>query len=96
MLVLVKPIITEKATNLSETQGTYGFIVHKKANKIQIKNAVEEKYGVKVAHVRTMRQPYERKVKYTKKGISVSRQGGLKKAFVKLVEGDVIDFYSNI
>ena len=96
MLVLVKPIITEKATHLSETQNTYGFVVHKKSNKIQIKNAVEQKYGVKVLHVRTMHQPYERKVKYTKKGISVSKVGGYKKAFVKLAEGDSIDFYSNI
>ncbi len=96
MLVLVKPIITEKATNLAETQNTYGFIVHNKANKIQIKKAVEKKYGVKVLHVRTMKQPYERKVKYTKKGISVSKVGGYKKAFVKLPEGEQIDFYSNI
>jgi len=96
MIVLVKPVITEKATQQSEDLGTFAFIVNKKANKIQIKNAVEEAYGVAVTKVRTMNYPFERKVKYTKKGISTSKLGGFKKAIVQLAEGDSIDFYSNL
>jgi len=96
MIVLVKPIITEKVTLESEVFGRYGFIVHKKANKIQIKNAVEEAYGVAVTKVRTMTYPYERKTKFTKKGVSTSQTGGYKKAIVQLAEGDTIDFYSNL
>jgi len=96
MIVLVKPIITEKVTAESEKFGRYGFIVHKKANKIQIRKAVEEAYGVAVTKVLTMNYPYERKVKYTKKGVSVSKTGGFKKAIVQLADGDTIDFYSNL
>ncbi len=96
MIVLVKPVITEKATQQSEENSVFTFIVHKKANKIQIKTAVEDAYGVAVAKVRTMNYPYERKVKFTKKGVSTSKLGGFKKAIVQLVEGDTIDFYSNL
>jgi large subunit ribosomal protein L23 len=96
MLVLGKPIITEKVTLQSELNGTYGFIVHKKANKIQIKKAVEESYGVTVTKVRRMIYPFERKVKFTKKGVATSKLGGHKKAIVQLAEGDTIDFYSNL
>jgi large subunit ribosomal protein L23 len=96
MRILIKPIITEKVTNDSELFGKYGFIVDKRANKIQIKNAVEEAYGVAVTKVRTMNYPFERKTKFTKKGVVTGKTGGFKKAIVQLSEGDSIDFYSNI
>ena len=96
MRILIKPIITEKVTNESELNGTYGFIVDKKANKIQIKKAVEDAYSVGVTKVRTMNYPFERKTKYTKKGVVTGKTGGFKKAIVQLSEGDSIDFYSNI
>ncbi len=96
MRVLIKPIITEKVTNDSELFGTYGFIVDKRANKIQIKKAVEEAYSVAVTKVRTMNYPFERKSKYTKKGVVTGKTGGFKKAIVQLSDGDSIDFYSNI
>lgn len=96
MIVLIKPIITEKVTYESELYGRYGFIVHKKANKIQIKKAVEDAYNVSVTAVRTMNYPFERKTKYTKKGVVTGKTGGFKKAIVQLKEGDTIDFYSNI
>lgn len=96
MRILIKPIITEKVTNESELYGRYGFVVDKRANKIQIKNAVEEAYGVAVTAVRTMNYPFERKTKYTKKGVVTGKSGGFKKAIVQLLDGDSIDFYSNI
>ena len=96
MIVLVKPIITEKVTQESELYGRYGFVVHKEANKIQIKDAVEEAYGVAVKKVRTMNYPIVRKTKYTKNGVVTGKTGGFKKAIVQLAEGDTIDFYSNI
>lgn len=96
MRILIKPIITEKITLESELYGRYGFVVHKKANKIQVKKAIEDMYGVAVTSVRTMNYPIERKTKSTKKGVVVGRTGGFKKAIVQLAEGDIIDFYSNI
>ena len=96
MRILIKPIITEKITQESELYGRYGFVVNKKANKIQIKQAVEEAFGVAVVAVRTMNYPIERKTKYTKQGVVTGKTGGFKKAIVKLAEGDTIDFYSNI
>ncbi len=96
MRILIKPIITEKITLESELYGRYGFVVHNKANKIQIKKAVEDMYAVAVTSVRTMNYPIERKTKFTKKGVVVGKTGGFKKAIIQLAEGDVIDFYSNI
>ena len=96
MSVLIKPIITEKATDLSELQNSFSFVVKKTANKIQVKEAVESAYGVSVKDVRTMNYPVKRKAKYTKKGLVESVTGGYKKAIVQLAEGDNIDFYSNI
>ena len=96
MRILIKPIITEKVTNESELFGRYGFIVDRRANKIQIRKAVEDTYGVAVTAVRTMNYPFERKTKHTKKGVVTGKTGGFKKAIVQLLEGDSIDFYSNI
>ena len=96
MRILIKPIITEKITQESELYGRYGFVVNKKANKIQIKKEIEEAFSVAVVNVRTMNYPVERKTKYTKNGVVTGKTGGFKKAIVKLAEGDTIDFYSNI
>jgi len=96
MSILIKPIITEKATDQSELFNRYGFVVDLKANKIQIKEAVEKAYGVSVEKVRTMVYPVSRKTKYTKRGISTAIDGSYKKAIVQLADGDNIDFYSNI
>ena len=96
MDVLIKPIITEKATSASELQNCYSFLVNNKANKIEIKKAVELAYGVSVKKVRTLNYGPERKTKYTKTGIQFGKTNATKKAVVQLVEGDVIDFYSNL
>ena len=69
MSILIKPIITEKATNDSEMYNRYAFVVDKGANKIEIKNAVETAYGVSIQSVKTMNYPVQRSTKYTKKGL---------------------------
>lgn len=96
MDILIKPIITEKATLDSENHNRFTFVVAKRANKIQIKKAVEEIYGVSVDKVRTMNVRPDRKTQYTKAGIMSGKTAAYKKAIVYVAEGDVIDFYSNI
>ncbi len=96
MNVLIKPIITEKMTAESELYNRYGFIVDPRANKIQIKDAVEATYGVAVKKVRTMNYGPTRKSRYTKTGIQHGKTNAIKKAIVDVVEGDIIDFYSNL
>lgn len=95
MSILIKPIITEKATNDSEKFNRYTFVVNKKANKIEIKNAVEATYGVTVKVVRTLNHPALRQTKHTKKGVVSGLTSGYKKAIVQLAEGE-IDFYNNL
>jgi large subunit ribosomal protein L23 len=96
MDILVKPILTEKATNESELRNSYTFIVSKDANKIQIKKAIEESYGVSVIKVRTMIYGAQSTTKNTKRGVQISKKGAYKKALVKISEGDRIDFFSNL
>ena len=74
----------------------YGFVVDKRANKIEIKKAIEELYGVKVLDVNTMNYSGKLKARYTKAGYLVGRTNAFKKAVVTLAEGDSIDFYANI
>jgi large subunit ribosomal protein L23 len=96
MDILLKPIVTEKMTNLGEDLNRYGFLVHKNANKIQIKKAVEKMYGVSVESVNTMRYGGKVKSRYSKSGIISGKTKSYKKAIITLAEGETIDFYSNI
>ena len=96
MSVLIKPIITEKATLGSETLNRYTFLVHPKANKVEIKKAVESAYGVSVKKVRTLNIGSERKIRFTKTGIQKGKTSATKKAVVQVSEGDTIDFYDNL
>lgn len=96
MSVLIKPIITEKATRASEDANVYTFEVATNANKIQIRQAVEEAYGVSVTAVRTINVRPDRKSRYTKRGLQVGKTAARKKAMVQLAEGDAIDLYSNL
>ena len=95
MSILRKPLITEKASALNE-KGVYGLIVDRKSNKVEIKKEVEKTYGVTVNRVNTLCYAGKTRVRYTKLGLSRGKKSAYKKAFVKLKEGDVIDFYSNI
>jgi large subunit ribosomal protein L23 len=96
MEILIKPIVTEKMTSLGTDLNSYGFVVHKNANKIQIKQAVEKMYGVSVESVNTMRYGGKAKSRYTKSGIVTGKSNSYKKAIVTLTKGEMIDFYSNI
>ena len=96
MDILLKPIVTEKMTGQGEERNRYGFVVAKDANKIQIKKAVEDLYGVTVESVNTMVYPGKKKTRYTRSGVNTGRSNSYKKAIVTIAEGDTIDFYSNI
>ena len=96
MKVIFEPIITEKATNDSELRNRYTFVVNREANKIQIKDAVENKYNVTVEKVRTQIYGSERKTKFTKRGVQRTKTNIKKKAIVNIQDGDSIDFYNNL
>ncbi|MFO7998930.1 MAG: 50S ribosomal protein L23 [Bacteroidales bacterium] len=97
MEVLIKPLITEKMTAVTEKfPNRYGFVVDKRATKGQIKQAVEEMYGVSVASVNTMVFLGKRKSRFTRTGLQSGRKNSFKKAIVTVNEGQNIDFYSNI
>src|SRR5689334_6859053 len=94
--ILVKPVLTEKANNQSEKLRRYAFKVHRKANKLEIKKAVEEFYGVSVVDVNTVVVPGKNKTKFTKAGFIEGVKQGYKKAYVTITEGETIDLYANI
>lgn len=96
MSILIKPIITEKTTNDSELHNRYAFVVDKKANKIEIKKAVETAYGVSISSVKTLNYPVQKNTKFTKKGLVTGKKGAYKKAIIQLAEGESIDFYNNL
>lgn len=96
MDILIKPLVTEKLNDLTEKLNHYGFMVDRRANKEEIKKAVEEMYGVSVASVNTMVYGGKKKVRYTKSGILAGKTKSYKKAIITLKDGDTIDFYSNI
>lgn len=96
MGIIIKPVVTEKMTALGEKLKRFGFIVKKDANKLQIKKAVEDIYGVEVTEVNTMNYAGKNKSRFTKTGMVKGRANSYKKAIVTLAEGEKIDFYSNI
>ncbi|MCM4157519.1 50S ribosomal protein L23 [Gramella sp. AN32] len=96
MSILIKPVITEKATADSELNNRFTFVVSNKANKIQIRQAVESAYGVNVTSVRTINVRPDRNTKFTKSGMITGKTKGFKKAIVQVTEGETIDLYSNL
>ena len=94
--ILLKPVLTEKLTAQEGTLNRYGFLVDRTANKIQIKKAVEEMYGVTVESVNTMRYKGKNKSRFTKAGVIAGRGNHFKKAMITLPKGEKIDFYSSI
>ena len=89
--IIQEPVITEKASVLRESN-KYAFRVHPKANKFQIRQAVEAIFSVKVAYVRTIKVPSKPK----RQGMYLGRRAGWKKAYVTLQAGDSIEFAENI
>ena len=96
MGIIVKPLVTEKMTSITEKSNRFGFIVSPEANKLEIKNEVEALYNVTVVSVNTIRYAGKNKARWTKSGLLKGRTNAFKKAIVTLKDGDTIDFYSNI
>lgn len=94
--VLIKPILTEKANAQQDKLRRYAFRVAKKANKLEIKKAIESFYGVSVTAVNTAVVPAKDRSRFTKTGVTKGRKPGYKKAYVTVAEGENIDMYSNI
>ena len=93
---IIKPLVTEKMTNITEKQNKFGFIVRPEANKVEIKNEVEALYNVTVTGISTAKYAGKNKSRYTKAGLIKGRTNAFKKAIVTLKEGETIDFYANI
>ena len=95
MKVIIRPIVTEKMTQKTESLNDYGFVVNKKVIKIEIKRAVETNYNVKVKSVRTMIYRGKEKSRFTKTGVIKGKTNSFKKAIVRLEKDNNIDFYNN-
>ncbi len=94
--VLIKPILSEKVNKQTEKMNRYAFVVNRKANKLEIKKAVEAFYGVQVANVNTTVIPGKTKTRNTKAGLVTGRKPAKKKAFVTVAEGETIDLYGTV
>jgi large subunit ribosomal protein L23 len=92
--VLIKPVLSEKANKQAEKANRYTFVVDRKANKLEIKKAVESFYGVQVENVNTSVVPSKLKSKYTKAGYVVGRKPAKKKATVQVAAGETIDIFN--
>ncbi len=95
--VLIRPLITEKMTNLTADQSNkYGFIVNTKANKIEIKKAIENKFNVNVVNVRTINYDGKTKTQFRKSGRFVGKTAKYKKAVVTLKKGETIELFEQV
>ena len=94
--ILIRPLITEKMSDLTADQSNYGFLVNPKANKIEIKRAVEEKFSVHVLDVRTINHPGKTKTQFRKGGKFTGKTAKFKKAIIKLREGETIDLFEEV
>ena len=94
--VLIRPVLSEKVNRLTEKFNRYTFIVDRKANKLEIKKAVEEFYGIQVEEVNTLVMPSKAKSRNTKAGVVSGRKPAKKKAIVSVAKGETIDLYGNV
>jgi large subunit ribosomal protein L23 len=94
--ILIRPLITEKMSDLTVAESKYGFLVNPKANKIEIKRAVEEKFNVHVLDVRTINHPGKTKTQFRKSGRFTGKTAKFKKAIIKLREGESIDLFEEV
>lgn len=96
MDIKITPLVTEKASALTEKLNRYAFRVSPEANKVQIKDLVESLYGVKVVKVNTIVVRAKNKQRFTKSGLIKGQTAKWKKAYVTVAEGQNIDFFSSI
>jgi large subunit ribosomal protein L23 len=94
--VIIKPILSEKVNKQTEKANRYAFVVDRKANKLEIKRAVEHFYGVQVKEVNTAVMPGKTKARFTKSGFLVGRKPAKKKAYITVAEGEQIDLYGTV
>ena len=94
--ILIKPILTEKANAQQESLRRFAFKVNRKANKLEIKKAIETFYGVTVVDVNTSVIPGKNKTRFTKAGFIQGRKPAYKKALITVAEGETIDLYGAV
>ncbi|HMN33437.1 MAG: 50S ribosomal protein L23 [Chitinophagaceae bacterium] len=92
--IIKKPIITEKVNKQTEKSNRYCFVVDKRANKLEIKKAIEDYYNVRIVDVNTCIVPAKNITRMTKAGVLSGRKSSYKKATISLVEGETIDLYA--
>ena len=91
--ILIRPVVTEKSTKMMDKLNTYSFVVDRKANKVEIKKAVELKFNVQVSSVNTTIVPAKMKTMFRSGKMSVGRKAGYKKAYVRLAAGESIEIF---
>jgi len=94
--ILIRPLITEKSEMISEKENKACFVVHRRANKIEIKKAIEKTYNVSVISVNTAVMPGKSKTRNTRSGVVRGRSSSFKKPIVKLAEGETLDLYGEL
>jgi len=94
--ILIRPLITEKMSNLTADQNKYGFLVIPHANKIEIAKAVQDKFNVHVVDIRTVNHPGKTKTQFRKGGRFTGKTARYKKAIVTLREGETIDLFEEV
>ena len=91
--ILIKPLVSEKATLVKEMANKVVFFVHPEANKVQIRKAVEEAFSVKVDGVDVVRRRPRARAKYGRK---LGRISGYKKAYITLAPGEKIELFEGV
>ena len=94
--ILIKPLITEKMTNLTADQGKYGFLVNTKSNKVEIAKAIEKKFNVHVVKIRTINHAGKTKTQFRKGGRFVGKTASFKKAIVTLKKDETIELLEQV
>jgi large subunit ribosomal protein L23 len=92
--VIIKPILTEKSNAQQEKLRRFAFKVDRKANKLEIKKAIEQFYGITVTDVNTSVSPGKNKNRMTKAGYISGKKPAFKKAYITVAEGETIDLYA--
>ena len=90
--IIIKPVVSEKSMLLMQENNTYSFQVNKKANKIEIRKAIQEIFNVKVEKVNTMNVTGKKR----RLGRNEGKRPDWKKALVKLAEGDEIEIFEGL
>ena len=94
--ILIKPLVTEKMTELMERENKYGFVVDYNTNKIEIAKAIEKKFEVNVVSVNTIRYKGKTKTQFTKRGRFTGKTPRFKKAIITIKEGQTLDLFEEV